>query len=225
MATLTIYPDAGSGNTSADGPIQVFGAATWAAARTASSGTAYPTTNHIFVMQVYRNSDSTAYNLVRSIFTFDTSNGGLNPLVGATINSATFSFYGISKNDGAGNAYDTILVLSTPATDDDVVDGDFDQVSATLYSAVKTYADFSTSGYNDYALNAAGLAGIDRTGVTCLGLRNKNYDIDNVQPAASEGPPTSARTDGYFADQTGTTNDPKLVIDYTPAATGYGQVI
>jgi hypothetical protein len=225
MATLTIYPDASTGATTCDAPIQTAAEASWAAARGASSGTAYPNDSNTFVMQIFQNDLGDVFRIIRSIFTFDTSVGGTNPLSGATINSATFSIYGTSKADAAGYAYDTCVVGATPAANNSIANGDFDQLGTTLYSSVKTYADFSTTGYNDYTLNATGIAAIATTGITALGIRNKNYDIDNVSPGLGPEQGTAERTDIYFADQTGTTNDPKLVIDYTAAATTFIPIV
>ena len=223
-ATLTVYPDASSGATTADGAIQVNGQADWATARGASSGDAYVNDVQIFIMQVYRATAGT-YALARSIFTLDTSVGGTNPLAGATINSAVFSVYGAAKSDTAGNTPDTVLVGSTPANNNAVVGGDFDQLGTTLYSSVKAYADFSVDAYNDYTLNTAGKSAISTTGITRLGIRNDYYDIQGNTPPNASPMGIANRTDGYFADQTGTTSDPKLVIDYTEASSGGNPIL
>ena len=68
----------------------------------------------------------------------------------------------------------------------------------------------SDSQYNDFALNAAGLSNISKTGVTKMGSCLTN-DADNSAP--SWGSAHDNYVDINFADAG--SNKPKLVITYT----------
>lgn len=219
MAVLTVYPDAGSGGASFDAGYQGDGSS-WANARNATNANwVYNNLTQFLCVQTYQDlSDSTNNRIGRSIFTFDTSVGGTNPLDGTTINSAVLSVYGVVKA-GACDP-DVVVVEVNPLYDNNSDVSDYGAFGATDCSNVITHANFVQSGFNDFTLNAAGRALINVTGVTALGLRNKNYDIANSAPPGSESAP-GTRNDILFADETGTTSDPKLVIDYTiPTASG-----
>ena len=76
--------------------------------------------------------------------------------------------------------------------------------------------------YNNFALNASGLAAINKTGITKFSLRIVS-DIDNVEPTWSSG--NDAVFDISEADETGTTQDPKLVIEHSVAITFVPKII
>jgi len=219
MATLTVYPEAGSGgsNVSVDAYVRRYNTAgeTWATIHDSAVATAVvKDAETTLFTEIYSKGSSTDWiGLARSIFTMDTSSLGAS----ATVNSAVFSVIPSSKTDNAGISPDMNVFSSSPADSNDVVAGDYDSLGTTPFSTAKAYADIVIASYNDFTLNASGLAAISLTGITELGLRNENYDADNVEPLHPGGLSNlQSRVLGYFADSTGTTNDPKLVIDYTP---------
>ena len=203
--TTTVYPDVNPESTSVDG--YVFDNSvtpTWSTMRNAAGdGFGDTDTNSTFIGW-----DSGAqYNyLVRSIFLFDTSAIG----DADTINSATLSLYGTVKADPSSNTPDINIYTSTPASNTGLVAGDYTQIGTTAQSSAISYASYSTSGYNDFVLND--LTKIDKTGISKFGARNANKDVANVAPNLG-GAFTGLQ--GYYADQTGTTNDPKLVIEHS----------
>jgi hypothetical protein len=85
-------------------------------------------------------------------------------------------------------------------------------MGSTAWSNVVTYANW-TGTYIDFTYNATGLGLISKIGITKTALRNANYDVAATLPAWISA--TYSALSGYMADQTGTTNDPKLVVTYT----------
>lgn len=146
--------------------------------------------------------------LDRSIFTFDTSPIG----AGKSLISGIFSVRGYSKADEASCIPFINLYTSSPANPNDIINTDFATLGTVpLCDTPISYDAFNTTGYNDFVLNAIGLAAINKTGITTLGLRNSNYD------AARIAPPWVSRADvymmGYFAEA-GEDYRPKLCLVY-----------
>ena len=125
------------------------------------------------------------------------------------------SIYGYTKEDGASFAPDTNIFSSSPATNTDLVAGDFAQTGTVAFSTSISYANWSTTGYNDFTLNGSGLANIAKIGISKFCAKNKNYDVDGIAPTWSSN--QGAAVNGYLADDTGTTRDPKLVVTYSVA--------
>jgi RHS repeat-associated protein len=150
--------------------------------------------------------------LDRGVFTFDTSSIPDTDV----ILSATLSIYGSTKSDeGVAIAPDINVYDATPSTNYGFTAADFGLIGATALSTAISYAGWSTTGYNDFALNASGLASISKSGITRLGTRNANYDVANVVPAWSGD--TSHFITGYLAQEVGTDRDPKLVVVHATA--------
>ncbi len=77
-------------------------------------------------------------------------------------------------------------------------------------------ASWNNAGYNDFTLNAAGLAQITKGGISKFGLREVTYDVGNVDPnTVSPGSDCYSYVVPKSSNQGGTTNDPKLVVIYT----------
>lgn len=212
--TLVAYPQEGTGgsNTTFDAYFEYsYDGKTWAQMHDAASTTARDTGNEWRAVGFSLGTSDKWYRLERSEFTFDTT-AVVYP------SSAIFSFRGSSKSDG-GSWLPTInVVASNPAVNNAGTATDFATFGTTPFSTKKTYANYSTSGYNDFTLNAAGLAAIVAGGITKLGIREADYDIPNIEPAKGKGDYVGCYFRGYFADQTGTTYDPKLVVEYTATA-------
>ena len=68
--------------------------------------------------------------------------------------------------------------------------------------------------YNTFSLNGDGIAAISKTGISKFGFRS-DYDLDNVAPTPNSD--NVNNTVAYTADQTGVTQDPKLVVTYVGA--------
>lgn len=224
--TSTFYPDPNVETTSVDGLIYNYknnAQGGWAAAQgdtSASGGAANDST--VSTGGNYGTSvGSIAGNgndreIVRAFFLFDTS----SLADGDTITSATMSTYVTGKNttfagttDNDGNDYLTIL-QSNPASNIALASADWDMAGDAIDNPTKGSSDIditsiSTSAYTDWALNATGLTWVSKTGITKLAMREgHDQEDDNITSSLSE-----CTINFYYADQTGTSNDPKLVVE------------
>ena len=154
---------------------------------------------------------------MRGGFGFDTSSLGS----GATISSATFSLYGSSKqNSFTSGGASAVLCKFAPGSNTAAATSDYGTIDKTLQSDGSiAYASWSTSGPNDFALNATGLGNVNKTGRTWLMTCSAN-DQATSAPAWSGTKQTDLQA--YYAEQTGTSQDPKLAITYTAGGGGGG---
>ena len=217
--SATYYPDADPETTSVDGAVSHFDSngLTWAAIRTAAGTTADDTTILLEVIKIRCDGNADKWdNLYRGIFLFDSS--GLPD--DATISAAVFSLHSSSKRDDGGITPDINVYASTPASNTALIASDFIDVATTPFcDTALTYGGWSTTGYNDFTLNAAGIAAISKTTITKLGCRNANYDVSGTTPAYASGE-LSYLTCRYA--EAGTAYKPKLVVTYTVPVTHYG---
>lgn len=212
--SLTKYPDANPESTSVDGHVRRSVASeTFGTIRAGAGTNSSDTETEATIARLVASSTSNQYSQMRrAIFLFDTS----ALTAEATISAATLSLYGSAKSNGLGSP--TLdIVSSTPVSSTALVNADYAQLGTTVFSDI-AYASFSTSAYNDMALNASGLAAISKTSISKFGTRI-GWDTDN-----SFGGVWASTADtyfqAYFADQAGTTNDPKLVVTYTLPSLG-----
>lgn len=226
LTTSTFYPDPNAESTTVDGPVVNDRSTTsWDTTHDATSasndlglGGAFPSrgepanwTEGIFSYQ-YQGGSRTIIS--RGFFLFDTASIDDTD----TISSATFSWYVLYELDYSDNTSQEYIALvsSTPASNTDLVVGDFDQCGDAINNPTKgasdlTNASVSLNAYNDWALNATGLGWITKTGVTKLGLR-EGHDVEDVVPTYSGDTNDVYSVAGRFADYTGTSSDPKLVV-------------
>jgi RHS repeat-associated protein len=197
------YPDAGtSGVTSVDGNVNYQDASSWSTAHDAASGNILDRdgVNSIYAQSTYHT--NSLYYIGRGLMNFDTSALG----AGVTVSAATFSGYGVGVENA--NSCSASLVGNTGASSTSYSTSDYNQIGSTKYASDITCASWSTTGYNDFAMNATGLAAINATGVTKLGFRLSN-DLNNTAP-------TGHNAAGFASsDTTGTANDPKLVVTFS----------
>jgi len=211
--TLTVYPDPDTESTSVDGHVgESASDATWATIHGAAGSVSDDSSDRaVFVYIDCDGAENRFRVLYRSIFLFDTS-----PISdAATLDSAVLSLWGKEKGSEADIDVDAVVVSSDPASNIALENGDYDSLGTIAFSNVISYASWDTAGYNDFTLNASGESAVDFTGVSKFGIRDDQYDRANVEPTWDYN--SGSFLEGYFADQTGTDNDPKLVITYTVA--------
>lgn len=153
----------------------------------------------------------------RSVFGFDTSTLPDTDV----ISSATISVASAGAHE-LGNGDDQVDVVSASglASPSSLTAADYQNAfGTTRFATGKLISTLSSSAgtYNDWPLNATGIAAINKTTNTFLGMRGK-WDVDNSFTG-------SWSSNGYtlfygrYADYTGTTADPKLVVEHAaPAA-------
>ena len=208
----TYYPDADPETTSVDGQVDRSGVdETWATIR-AGAGVAFADSNNYLELYIKASGTTDQFVLLhRLILLFDTS----VLADGAVISAATLSLYGVLKTDGLACTPDINIYASTPASNTALQASDYGQTGATAYCATPiTYANWKTADpfWNDFSLNADGIAAISKTGISKFAARNANYDVANVKPAwvASE---TSYLIP--YSSEKGVGFKPKLVVTYT----------
>ena len=208
--TLTAYPDAHTESTTVDGNITSGdgSAQTWTTLRNGYALSATPSVASDYIADINSKSNVGDWRyMIKGFFLFLTS--GLTS--DATISNAVFSVNCDYTVDNINSQY-THVVSSSPASNTDLATGDWGNVGSTSFASIST-GSFSTSGYNDFTLDGNGKNNVSKTGISKFGTRIKS-EIDNSEPANS-GSYHMAGARCYFADQTGTSQDPKLVITYT----------
>jgi hypothetical protein len=106
-------------------------------------------------------------------------------------------------------------VASTQASATALADGDFDAIGTTLLSDTIDITSWVTNNFNAFTLNASGISAISKTGYSLFALR-EGHDIENEVP----GNGLICGVTSRMANYTGTTSDPKLVIEHAEAASG-----
>lgn len=191
MATLTVYAT----NTGEIG----INNATFATAHDASAGS-YVATGGCNTACYLRSVDS-RYYVQRGFLDFDTSALG----AGATITAAILRVFGNGAVVG-GQARAYGVYSSTASTP--LVVGDFDQIGSTALAPTIAAASWNAAAFNDYSLNATGIAYINKTGVTKFSTREANFDVGNTAPTVAN----------VYVGWTNATAA-ELVITYTQAMT------
>lgn len=219
FATLTVYPDAGSGGTTCDGTANRSGVDSTIAVIRAGAGTGSGTASGSASCQLSSSTTNPNYALMqRSFATFDTS-----PLTsGATISAAVLSLYATSKTNGlSGEASANsaiVLVASTQASDNALVDADFSQVGTTDFGRSASQDSITTSAYNDITINASGITAISKTGITKYALRS-GWDFDNTVTGITWASGADQRW--LFQTTDAAANSPRLVVTYTLPSTSW----
>lgn len=214
--SLTVRPDPNPETTTFDGHI-AHNNATWATVQGASAGTAANDSDatSLGVISDFGVLVGSQYSIYRAFLLFNTAAIG----AGSTVTAATLSGYVHTKVNDDNDGTDVIGVYSsTPASNTGLVTGDFDQCgdaidNPTAWATPIDIGSISTGAYTDWALNATGIAGVSLTSVTKTGMREGHDATDSAVVGGG------SYILVYPAERAGTTEDPKLVVTYTPAAT------
>jgi len=221
MATLTAYPDPDPETTTCDGWVRYLNGGgsgngiTWASLLAQTGNGFSDATEGQGPHAGWKTDTDTDKwdNLRRGIALFDTSSIGDTD----TIDDATYSAFGDIKLDDSSNSPILNIYSSGPASNTGLTGTDHNTIGSTAYSSNITYSAFDENGYNDFVFNGTGEAAISKTGVTKTGTREVTYDVGATAPT------WGSNNNTYFvifaAETTGTTSDPKLVVNYTATAT------
>jgi hypothetical protein len=121
--------------------------------------------------------------LTRGVLLFDTSSLNGKTLVGATLLPYCSSkAMEVSRPD-----FSVGVFSSNPASDDELVASDFSTLGTTILSEEKAYDYFTEGYYGRLTLNSSGLAAINKTGITKLGIRENYYDAQGNTPPWVDG--------------------------------------
>ncbi|MEY2665094.1 MAG: hypothetical protein RLZZ480_199 [Candidatus Parcubacteria bacterium] len=218
--TATYYPDPNTETTSVDGYVAYSSEISFSDARNAADGSlAGSDTTTTFVTSYYISIGYPLYltfwGIYRAFLLFDTS--ALPD--GTVVSSASLSIYATTIYDQDNDGSDTITVYSSnPASNNDLVVGDYDQFGTTAFSSATDITGMANNAYNTFTLNSSGIAAISTNGVTKF-LLMEGHDVSNVSPDFG----TQNGVDFSTAEQTGTTQDPKLDVTYTVSSFSMGQ--
>lgn len=209
-ASVIFNPDANPESASVDGEVRYDSVANWSTVIGASTATSVAdSATSIWIITIGDGSvDPKVEYFSRGIFLFNTA----SLTSSATITAATFSGYGLAPiNDELASAGYVGLVSSNPASNTSLAVGDFDCLGSTDYITRQAVAGISSSGYNDWALNASGIAAISKTGVTKFGTRT-GWDIDGGTHPWKQYSDCRGR---FYSSEQGAGYKPKLTVTYT----------
>ncbi len=191
MATITVS-ERGGGNI-----VGMSNELTWDAARTAVTGETISTGD--FMEATFVGAGN--FNLRRSFMWFDTAAIGAD----SVITSAKLIHTAISNRTNDDTC--TMHIVGQTGTDPTIVLADYDQSLTTSFGSVGL-GSLNTGGSTDIALNATGIAAINKSGHTGLAIIF-DRDKDNTDPTA---------TNQYQANPT----LHQLEVTFIPAATQNG---
>jgi hypothetical protein len=215
--TLTAYPDANPETNTVDGYSQRFLSSpneeSFSSIRSGEgthSGDSLST--HYFCYLGAAEGVTDKYNnFVRGFVLFNTYNLGS----GASIISAIFNFYSklfnFDRNSSCVETVSMHLAEGNPSSNTSITSLDLQNVGSDSFGYVEE-SSIVLNQYNSITLNSSGVLAINKTGITKFSIQN-GFDINNTEPTWA----TDLSVGSYFdsADQTGTSQDPKLVITYT----------
>ena len=207
--TLTAYPDPDPETTSVDGWVgRIAASAAFATIRGGAGTNAQDNDANDVIAMLQSTTTLDEYDqLRRGVFLFDTSAVG-----GGSVSAATFSVVPSATTTNLGTD-DVHVCAVAPASNTALATADYGTYSATSFGSL-AIGSISLASYNDIALNASGIAAVAVGGVTKFGTR-LGWDL-SATFAGTWLTSAATRVQADFADQTGTANDPKLVVTFTP---------
>jgi len=213
LTVSTFFPDAGTGNTTVDGMVgRETGGETFSTIRD-GAGTISPETAISMIAELAAGGVTDDYNNMRKvIMTYDTA--AIDD--GDDISDVVLSVFGQGGTGTALGSDALHIAASTPASDNALVDADYQQVQRTTFGNV-VHASYSNGAYNDITLNASGIANVNKTGISKFSGQ-LGWDInDNFTGVWFLNGITAF--DMSSADATGTSQDPKLVVTHSAPIT------
>ncbi len=216
MPTVKFFPDAHIESTSVDGvvsrqtgsPGEAFSTIRNGAGTNAQDGSSPD------IVGIHSRNTDLWDIIYRPILLVDTSS--IPP--SAPITLATFNIHISSHFDQFAQTYAINVFSSTPASNIALVAADYSQLGTTPLATKKTIDSLANDTWETFTFNAAGIAAINKGGITKLGLREANFDAPNTTPTW-EGPALSANVSYKSADNPDSTLKPYLEVTYPSYAT------
>jgi hypothetical protein len=212
MTVSTYIPDANVETSCVDGSAERF--ITSETFSTIRAGAGTTGLAHDIVFRIRINSHDSTTNrwqgMERAIITLDTDDLG-----GQLVSSATFGIVIVDATDTYTDHL--VLVDSTPDSNTDITASDYSNLGSTRQADDLAVGDLTVDSdtYNNFTLNSTGLASINTTGITRLGIRSK-YDFGGSQPSWAQGKTqvTVVSADSSIADR-----EPLLTVTHSSAFT------
>ena len=182
MPTLTFFSDPHPETTSIDGYCERTGGLSWSDTRDgagtfADSGALTTDTLRAGITSV---GGAYADEIQRMVLLFDTSSLPNT----AVISQASLNLYRDDSQQSWGGS--VVVCGSSPASNVALDASDYSNFADVALSDALTLGDLSTSVYHSFPLNALGIAAINLTGITKLGIRML-ADLLDSDPVVSEG--------------------------------------
>jgi len=180
--TLYFNPDPDSGAVTVDGSVRRYRAGlneTWSQIRSRDGMEARVTGSYNAFEIVSGVPAERWLSLGRSILTFDTSP---IPKDGITL-AVKLHIWVSTKQDFLGIAPDISVVLSNPATNNNLIPPDYRYLGTTPLAPPIPYTGIVVTAWNTLTFTEPNFKYIKKEGITRLGLRNINYDAYDVDPA------------------------------------------
>lgn len=202
----TVYPDPNVETTTVDGTAEYNNEENFATTRGAATGTSAADSGALNYCGRCEKHSADDFIVDRGFYLFDTSSITDTD----TLDSAVLSLYGRDSGTANTDTSDVDIVSTTPASNTAITTADFDQFGSTAFSSI-AISSWVTSAYNDFTLDASGIASITTTGVSKFGARNSR-DTDNSAPTGDNATLCS------MAETATTAQDPKLAVTHSAAA-------
>lgn len=156
-----------------------FAGETWVSVHDGAGTDGSSTGSAVHVLVGSGNDANKWRTIARSFLLWDTSILG----AGVTIVNAKIRLYCFYKYtpDPWGSSK-VCVVASNPASNTTITAADYQSISATPLSGIEDYDAIDVNAFHEFELNAAGLAAINKTGITKLGLREYTYDCLDTAP-------------------------------------------
>ena len=187
---------------------------TWATFRGGAGTGASDNSTALIAKITHGDAGANWITFMRAQMLYDTSDIGTDE-----ISAARWESVGIDKRDDF--TISVSLVSSDPASNTAGVAGDYDAVGSTKFAADRAVSGLTadSSTYQTWTLNAAGIAAINKTGITKLGLK-VTEDLDNSEPGDSGVRYDHSQWKCFSADETeGGEARPRLVVTHASAFT------
>jgi len=210
--SLTFYPDAHVETSSVDGYVYDDSFFSSWPSKVASPGTGAAPSNVDGYGTFFRHRLPLLWDiLIRTMLLLDTSSLPDN----CTIIGATLSLYGYDKLDANSANPDCVIYGSNPASNTNLVAGDFDAVNSTAYSNTINYANWLIASpfWNVFTFNATGLSAISKTAISKFCTRG-THDAIPTTPNYGSSDMSVSRLNFYCADK-GNGYKPTFVVTYT----------
>lgn len=216
-ATSTFYPDPHPETNTIDGWVRNFNE-NWATCHNAAIGWDI-NADAITINTRIGQGGGGSYEIRRSFVLFDISAIGTDEVSSATLGTYLVS---TSNGDNDGDDYMTV-VQSSPASDTNLIIADYDQCGAIHLptEGIATGDRLDLTGlaidqYYDFSLDSTGLGWVttarDGDGIIRLGMREGHDTQDHIY---ADGLGTYNSYACSSADEAGTMQDPKLVIEHS----------
>lgn len=211
--TLTVYPP--NGTSPVSGYIRRNGVNQSLSAIRADSGTTasgYDEYLHTYLESDVSSSVNNFYANYRSIIGYNTS----SLTADAVISSAVLSLYsGNAVNEFGGTNPSFHIAQGSVVSNTSLSNSDYEQAHhGTTSFANIAFASWASGVYNDFTFNSTGRGAIDKTGLSYFSFQS-SWDLNNSFTGTWAVTKVGGVRFAYGVNQSGTSQDPKLVVTYT----------